>query len=236
MTLDQFYTNHNIAVKCLKTLNTHINYSDFDYILEPSAGTVSIDGLDVLSSSASSFAFFEAYREYMGRYLLLTANNPKAAVQIGQGVRRGIENNVIAQDRFGDLYVFMPTAGTPLQVHTKSELGGLATEDVSDEDSRVYIKKGYPLKIISNFENWSKISDVNGIEGWISNSQLSEKKYVIITSNNEFLYKFPNIKSKKIAKVMKNFVLENKKCNASWCFVKEKEIAGWVRKKGIWGN
>jgi hypothetical protein len=94
----------------------------------------------------SSFAFFEAYREYMGRYLLLTANNPKAAVQIGQGVRRGIENNVIAQDRFGDLYVFMPTAGTPLQVHTKSELGGLATEDVSDEDSRVYIKKGYPLK------------------------------------------------------------------------------------------
>ena len=37
MTLDQFYTNHNIAVKCLKTLNTHINYSDFDYILEPSA-------------------------------------------------------------------------------------------------------------------------------------------------------------------------------------------------------
>ena len=39
MTLDQFYTNHNIAVKCLETLNTHINYSDFDYILEPSAGT-----------------------------------------------------------------------------------------------------------------------------------------------------------------------------------------------------
>ena len=96
--------------------------------------------------------------------------------------------------------------------------------------------KGYPLKIISNFENWSKIVDVNGIEGWISNSQLTAKKYIIITSNSEFLYKFPNIKSKKIAKVMKNLVLENKKCNASWCFVKEKEIEGWVRKKGIWGD
>tara|TARA_B100000886_G_scaffold233641_1_gene163299 strand:+ start:202 stop:672 length:471 start_codon:yes stop_codon:yes gene_type:complete len=96
--------------------------------------------------------------------------------------------------------------------------------------------KGYPLEIISSFENWSKISDVNGIEGWISNSQLTTKKYVIITSNNEFLFKFPNIKSKKIAKVMKNLVLETKKCNASWCFVKEKEIEGWVRKKAIWGN
>jgi len=98
------------------------------------------------------------------------------------------------------------------------------------------LKKGYPLIIISNFENWSKVSDINGAMGWISNSQLTEKKYVIITSSYEYLYKFPNERSKKIAKVMKNFVLENEKCNVEWCFVKEKEIEGWVRKKGIWGN
>ena len=96
----------------------------------------------------SFFAFFEAWREYVGRYFLLTSNNPKGVAQIGQGVRRGIENNIIVEDRFGDLYVFLPTAGTPLQVHTKSELGGLALEDVSNEDSRVYIKKGYPLKAL----------------------------------------------------------------------------------------
>ena len=32
---------------------------------------------------------------------------------------------------------------------------------------------------------------------------------------------------------MKNFVLENKKCNANWCFVKEKEIEGWVKKRNM---
>ena len=98
------------------------------------------------------------------------------------------------------------------------------------------LKKGYPLIIISNFENWSKVSDVDGIIGWVSNSQLTDKRYVIITSNSEYIYKFPNVRSKKIAKVMKNFVLENEKCSEEWCFVKEKEIEGWVRKKGIWGN
>ena len=98
------------------------------------------------------------------------------------------------------------------------------------------LKKGYPLKIISNFENCSKVSDVNGIEGWISNSQLTEKKYVIITSKNEFLYKFPNKNSKKIAIALKNFILENKKCHGEWCLVQEKKIQGWVRKQGIWGN
>ena len=34
---------------------------------------------------------------------------------------------------------------------------------------------------------------------------------------------------------MKNLVLENKNAMQSWCFVKEKEIEGWVKKKGIWG-
>ena len=35
---------------------------------------------------------------------------------------------------------------------------------------------------------------------------------------------------------MKNFVLENEKCIADWCFIKEKDIEGWVKKNGIWGN
>lgn len=38
-TLDQFYTNDDIAEKCIKILQKYINFSDYDYILEPSAGT-----------------------------------------------------------------------------------------------------------------------------------------------------------------------------------------------------
>jgi hypothetical protein len=38
-TLDQFYTNDNIAEKYIKILQKYVNFSDYDYILEPSAGT-----------------------------------------------------------------------------------------------------------------------------------------------------------------------------------------------------
>lgn len=38
-TLDQFYTNENISEKCIKILKEHVNFNDYDYILEPSAGT-----------------------------------------------------------------------------------------------------------------------------------------------------------------------------------------------------
>ena len=36
--LDQFYTKDEIVEKYLGILQTYINYNDYDYILEPSAG------------------------------------------------------------------------------------------------------------------------------------------------------------------------------------------------------
>lgn len=37
--LDQFYTNENIANECYNTFKEHITLNDYDYIVEPSAGT-----------------------------------------------------------------------------------------------------------------------------------------------------------------------------------------------------
>jgi len=37
--LDQFYTNENIAKKCFKKLKKYIKIDEYDYYLEPSAGT-----------------------------------------------------------------------------------------------------------------------------------------------------------------------------------------------------
>ena len=37
--LDQFYTTDHVAKQCLSTLFKHINIDEYDYHLEPSAGT-----------------------------------------------------------------------------------------------------------------------------------------------------------------------------------------------------
>ena len=59
------------------------------------------------------------------------------------------------------------------------------------------------MEVLEEFGNWKRITDVSGINGWISNSQLSEKDFVIVVPLEEFIYKFPNARSKKIAKVKK---------------------------------
>ena len=97
------------------------------------------------------------------------------------------------------------------------------------------LKKGYPLKIIDNFDNWKKVVDVNGNSGWVSNSQLSNNRYVIINSSEAYIYKFPLQNSKKIALVKGKKVLALNKCNQNWCQINDNKINGWVMKKEIWG-
>ena len=96
-------------------------------------------------------------------------------------------------------------------------------------------KKGYPLKIIKRFENWKKVSDYQGISGWISDSQLSDQQYVIMIKEQGYIFKFPDMESKKIALVKKSYVLKCEKCESNWCLVKEQKTKGWVKKQDLWG-
>ena len=50
--------------------------------------------------------------------------------------------------------------------------------------------KGYPLKVISEFDNWKKVRDFSGRVGWISKSQLTSERYVITIIPDQYLYKF----------------------------------------------
>ena len=97
------------------------------------------------------------------------------------------------------------------------------------------LKKGYPLLIVEDFEDWFRIEDVEGRKGWVSKTQLSNKLSAIVISSAENIYKFPNLNAKVLAIVKRNFVIEVTKCRENWCKVNEKEIKGWINKDGLWG-
>ena len=97
------------------------------------------------------------------------------------------------------------------------------------------LRKGYPLLIVEDFEDWFRIEDVEGRKGWVSKTQLSNKLSAIVISSAENIYKFPNLNAKVLAIVKRNFVIEVTKCRKNWCKVNEKEVKGWVNKDGLWG-
>ena len=95
--------------------------------------------------------------------------------------------------------------------------------------------KGYPLKVISEFDNWKKVRDFSGRVGWISKSQLTSERYVITIIPDQYLYKFPKIESKKIALVKKESLLKIIREHEGWLLLESDGVKGWITKNAVWG-
>ena len=101
-----------------------------------------------------------------------------------------------------------------------------------------YNKTKYPMNIIAEFNNWRKVNTINNIKGWIHTSLLSSFKTGLIIETT-ILKKLPFDKSRSIAKLVPNLLVEIKECEETWCkilIIKNKSYIGWVKKRLIWGS
>ena len=100
----------------------------------------------------------------------------------------------------------------------------------------VFIKKGEPVEIINEYEQWREIKDITGLCGWVHISVLSGKRSVIIIGNEPVLLKKYYLSdSTIIAKLIPELRCELQKCNADYCKIKCNNLTGWIEKKFIWG-
>ena len=98
-------------------------------------------------------------------------------------------------------------------------------------------KKGYPVEIIAEFNNWRKVKTRSNLSGWIHTQLLSSFKTGLIVSNT-LLKKRPLDTSKDLAKLLPDLLINIKKCKKEWCYIeviKNKNFFGWVKIKNIWG-
>ena len=101
-----------------------------------------------------------------------------------------------------------------------------------------YNKVNYPMNIIAEFNNWRKVDTVNNITGWVHTSLLSSFKTGLILKTAT-LKKTPFDKSRSVAKLFPNLLVEIKECKEIWCkilIIKNKSYTGWIKKRFIWGS
>ena len=101
----------------------------------------------------------------------------------------------------------------------------------------VFVRAGLPVEIISEFETWRKIRDVEGAEGWVHQSMLSGKRSVMTPPSQNVinLLKNPDQNSPSIAKVGASVVGQLLSCKGSWCRVNFQNHKGWLRRIHFWG-
>lgn len=100
----------------------------------------------------------------------------------------------------------------------------------------VFIKKGEPVEIIAQYEQWRQIRDIKGEGGWVHLSVLSGKRTIIIIGNEIIpLINSPSKPNEIVVKLAPGVRCQLKKCSEQWCLINCKGYKGWIQRKFLWG-
>ena len=100
----------------------------------------------------------------------------------------------------------------------------------------IFVKKNEPIEVVAIFEQWRKIRDINGDEGWINASMLSSKRYAVTIGDAKIiLYKKADKNSSIIAEAEPGIRASLLKCKEEMCNIEIGKIKAWVLRKNLWG-
>ncbi len=70
----------------------------------------------------------------------------------------------------------------PRYVSLKSDHVNVRAGPTKDQDvTWIYTRSGLPVEITAEFENWRRVRDSEGAEGWVYHSLLSGRRTAVIT-------------------------------------------------------
>jgi len=97
-------------------------------------------------------------------------------------------------------------------------------------------RRGMPVEIIAEVENWRRIRDIDGDEGWVHSSQLSDVRGVIVTGSKvSVMRRRPDPAATPVALVEPGLIGRVKSCREDWCRITIKSYTGWLRRPALWG-
>jgi SH3-like domain-containing protein len=136
----------------------------------------------------------------------------------------------------------LTTSGLPVPryVSLKSDHVNVRAGPTKDNDvAWVYTRSGLPVEITQEFENWRRVRDSEGAEGWVYHSLLSGRRTAVITMKNKddlaSLYEQADAASAVSARLHAGVVAQVRHCASGWCHVTGSGFDGWIEQQRLWG-
>jgi SH3-like domain-containing protein len=134
------------------------------------------------------------------------------------------------------------TSGLPVPryVSLKSDHVNVRAGPTKDNDvSWVYTRAGLPVEITAEFENWRRVRDSEGAEGWVYHSLLSGRRTAVVTMKTKDelapLYDSADPRSGVAARLQAGVVAQVRKCGSGWCHVSGNGFDGRIQQERLWG-
>ena len=128
----------------------------------------------------------------------------------------------------------------PRFVSLKSDRVNVRGGPTKDHDvAWVFTRAGLPVEITAEFENWRRIRDGEGAEGWVYHSLLSGRRTATVVPKAKHdlvpLCDRPDEGCTTVAKLQAGVLASVKRCNGSWCYLASSKFEGWVEQYRLWG-
>jgi len=102
-----------------------------------------------------------------------------------------------------------------------------------------YVRAGLPVEITQEFDNWRKIRDSDGVEGWVFHSLLAGKRTALVApwekSGTIAAHARADAKAAVVAYLEPKVIAEVLECTGTWCEISVKGYEGWIEQERLWG-
>ena len=100
----------------------------------------------------------------------------------------------------------------------------------------VYHRKGLPLEVLSSFEVWRRVRDMDGEIGWIHMALLSrDRTAVIVGAGDAAIRMHEDEDSEIVAEAEPGAIGRLEVCGEQACEVKFEHAQGWIDRSRLWG-
>lgn len=102
-----------------------------------------------------------------------------------------------------------------------------------------YVRAGLPVEIVQEFENWRRIRDWEGGEGWVFHSLLSGRRTAIVKPWEESgevpLRTSADSNAPTVARLEPKVVASVSECASGWCKIAGSKWSGWIDQTLLFG-
>ena len=100
-----------------------------------------------------------------------------------------------------------------------------------------YQRRNLPLEVIAEYDDWRRVRDHQGEEGWMKAPLLSGARTVIVrrSAHAVTLRAVPDATGGVVALVQPGVIGTLEACRGNWCEVEIDRYDGWLPRDQIWG-
>jgi SH3-like domain-containing protein len=104
----------------------------------------------------------------------------------------------------------------------------------------VFSRAGLPVEIIAESENWRRVRDSEGADGWVFHSLLSGRRTVLVSpwskgSERVPLHASRSTGSRAVAALQSGVLGDVIECDGEWCELSVGDYSGYVEQDKLWG-